>query len=226
MNTEHRGLLIAMSLGDGYIARQKLGACNIVIEHSQNQLEYLQHKAKLINSIFGGKYPTIYTRERLDARTAKVYKQCSFAKGDNYFKLLHRWIYCNNNKKTYTKQILDMLTPHGIAIWYMDDGCCKLYTSKKTNKISCCQTYIATHCSETEAKLIQEYFQTTHGIDFKVYKRNSGLCEICTNTTGSKKFVELIRPYVIESMKYKIRHVPETLYVHECPTPAMGEDIG
>lgn len=207
MNREHRALLIAMSIGDGYIAKQN--SYSIHIEHSQNQLEYLKHKVDLVHSIFGGNKPSIYYRERLDKRTDKVYKQCAFSKGHKYFKLLHRWIYGRNNKKSYTRAILNALTPQGLALWYMDDGWCKSRISKKTGKISSVQTSISTYCSAEEARIICDYFKEVWNINFAVHTRSkTGLCIVCANTTASKEFIELIRPYIIPSMQYKLKHVP------------------
>lgn len=216
MNRRSRGILVGMSIGDGYLVRQNY-SYSLRIEHSLKQLPYLEHKANKLDSIFGGKKRVVYRRDRLDKRTNKTYRSCSIAKGNKYFKYLLKRLYPNGTK-TYTKQVLDYLTPEGVAIWYMDDGNCKLSISKRTGKISSCQTYLATHCTKGEAELIVDYFRETWGVVFKIYTRKDGSCVICANTQASKVFVALVRKYIIPSMAYKIRHVP--VETQECLAPS------
>jgi len=206
MNKNYRGILVGMILGDGYLLSQG-NHCSLTIEHSQKQIEYLKHKAKLIHSIFGGKPCKIYRRSRYDKRTNKIYKQCSLAKGNKYFKFLKKKIYCNKNKKYYTRSVLNWLTPHGLAIWYMDDGCCKARKNKNGN-ITSCQTYLNTYCSLEEAQTIKTYFKEVWNIDFSIHTRKlTKTCLLCANSEASKKFIKLIRPYIIPQMQYKLRHV-------------------
>jgi hypothetical protein len=222
MNRRNRGILVGMSLGDGYLSTRG-GSHSLHIEHSVRQLPYLEHKAARLLSIFGGKPRTVYRRSRLDKRTNVVYNQCSIAKGNKYFGYLRKRIYPHGAKR-YTRQVLDYLTPEGIAIWYMDDGNCKLYTSKRTGRISCCQTYLATHCSKEEADILLTYFKEVWDISFKAYARKDSSYILCANTAASRQFVALIRKYVIPSMAYKLRHVP--IETHECPAPVpRGEDM-
>lgn len=220
MNIENRSILIGMILGDGYVQNNSCGT--LCLQHSQTQLDYLSHKVNILWHMFGGKLPTIHLLDRFDKRTNKIYKTCYASKSNKYIATLRKWIYING-KKQYTKQILDYLTPHGIAIWYMDDGGCHLRINKKTGKISSVQTYLYTYCSNEEAIVIQEYFLNTHGIYFSIHKNKKSTCCLCANTKASKVFVELIRPYIIESMLYKLRHVPvEISQEHTAP---IGEDI-
>ena len=207
MNRKNRGILVGMAIGDGYICKQGQSAYSLRIEHSQKQIEYLEYKKRLLESIFGGRKINIYYRERYDRRTHSVYKQCSITKGNIYFKYLLKRLYPFGKKK-YTRQILDYLTPEGIAIWYMDDGYIKSRISKKTNSISSCQTYISTYCSAKEAQIIVDYFKEVWDIHFSIHTRKkTNSCTICANTAESVKFIELVAPYIIPSMNYKMEHL-------------------
>lgn len=197
MKQEEKSLLIALSLGDGYIDKQ---GC-IHIEHSQNQKEYLEWKYNLLERLCPSKRQSnISTRERLDKRTNKIYKQISCHKQHRYFKIIRKWLY--KPEKTYTKYILNKLTPQGIAIWYMDDGGLKKNISKVTGKISSIQLSLYTYCSLSEAKLIQDFFIEKYGVEFKIYKHSEKYL-LCANTLNGNKFLDLVRPFIIKSMKYK-----------------------
>ena len=51
----------------------------------------------------------------------KKYRSVGFSISHPYFKQVKHWCY-PNGKKTITEHILEMLTPEGLAFWYMDDG--------------------------------------------------------------------------------------------------------
>lgn len=221
MNKIDKSILIGMILGDGYLQKGK-NSSTLKIEHSTQQLEYLKYKRELLIKIFGGKHPDIHIRSRVDSRNNHTYHQCWLSKTEKYLKILRDRIYLNG-KKEYTEAILKKLTPEGLAIWYMDDGGNgSIYISKKTGKISSCVTYLCTDCSFEQASIIRDYFKNTYDVEFKLYNIRKDQYRLCANTSNSRKFVELIRPYIIPEMQYKIRHVPINL--HEIQT-SKDEDI-
>lgn len=218
MNRKDRALLIAMILGDGYL--NKHGGLNI--EHSIKQEEYVQWKNDLLSKIFKDKAGrrSLFYRERLDKRTNKVYKQVSCHKQHKYLKLLRRWIY--TPEKTYTRKLLDYLTPEALAIWFMDDGNLRGYISKKTKQVASIQVSLYIHCPIDQAKIVQKYFEEKWGVVFKLY-RNFDVYYLCANTENGNKFLDIIRPYVIPSMKYKVDLIPTSARPRQFKT--TGEDI-
>lgn len=217
MNKEKRGVLVGMSIGDGYL-QTTIRAIVLKIEHSTKQAAYLEHKRNRLAALVGGKIPEIHVRHRFDKRTNKTYSTTYFTKSIKYFKILKKYLY-PNGKKTYSERILKRLTPEGIAYWYMDDGSAKTSINKRTGKISSCQTYLCTYCSSKEADIIIEYFVKYWNIKFqKHFHKPCNAFNVCANTENSIKFVELIKPFIIPSMLYKINHVPTSI-VHECLAP-------
>lgn len=203
MNRKDRGALVGMILGDGYIRHQNK-RYSLAIEHSSKQKEYLEVKLATVFSIFGGKKPAIYYRERYDKRTDKIYKQVSFVKQHKYFNALRRVIY-PKDKKTYTRRMLDYLTPEGIAYWYYDDGNLKKNVSRVTGKVTSIQLTISTYCSKEQAQVCVDYFKDVWDIEFRIHQRKkTGMCVICANSKEGNKFLKLIKPYYIHSMRYKI----------------------
>ena len=109
--------------------------------------------------------------------------------------------------KKVTRKMLNLLSPLGIAIWYMDDGCLdqRFYRNKlggigvawrrakfSTNSFTLKEHYI-----------MQRYFQVVHGMKASICKSGKGYC-LHLNRQSTEKLIELIRPYVHESMLYKI----------------------
>lgn len=200
MTKDDKAILIALAIGDGYIDKN---GC-IHIEHSQNQEEYVQWKHEFLSRVCKTKRTTkIYKRQRLDKRTNKVYYQVSCHKQHKYFRVVRKWLY--KPEKTYSRYILNKLTPAALAVWFMDDGNLRKNISKKTGKISSIQVSLYTHCSKDQAELVRDYFLEVYGIEFKIYLHNKTQYYLCANTENGNKFLSIIRPYVnIPSMRYKV----------------------
>ena len=94
-----------------------------------------------------------------------------------------------------------MLTPQGIAIWYMDDG--GLSAKKRDGKIHAYELFLNTHETKETNQIIINYFLEVHDIKFTQVK-NKGLYRLRCGTKQARKFIALIEDYVIPSMRYKI----------------------
>jgi len=212
-----------MSLGDAFLNvryRQKGQYAYIGSEmrvlHSVSQADYCEHKAGLIKKHLGGNFSITFGMHG----PMKKYRYCAFSVSHPYFKKIREWIY-PNGVKTFSERVLKMLTPEGIAIWYMDDGNARVNRNKE-GWISSVATNIATMCSKEEAEIIQKYFMDEYGIRFNL--RFNKQCRpgknylIETNTSGSKEFIGLVQPYIIPSMMYKVAHVANLdLHEHRAP---------
>lgn len=221
MNDQDRGILVGMVLGDGYLnvrvkktqGKYLYESSELAIVHSIKQRGYLEHKAELLRSIFGG---TFSVRERhATLKNGITYPLCGFNKSNRYFRVLKGMMY-RDGKKTITRQVLDMLTPQGIAIWYMDDGHARRNLNKE-GYVSSVSTNIATCCPESEAVLVCGWFGETHGIKFTPFLEKGNFSVRC-NTTESHKFARLIDSFVIPFMRYKLAHVAD-LNLHERQAP-------
>lgn len=215
MNKYYRGILIGMLLGDGCIKLKKPykkqdGKYSVyaefVIDHSIKQYAYLSHKCDKFHSIIGGKKPTICKQTHL-LSNGKTYISYRFNRCNKYFKLLHRWAYSVNGKKTYTRKLLNMLNPEGISYWYQDDGGVKK-THNKNGYVSSVQTMLYTYCPGEEADIIITYFQEVYNITFrKQLHTKTQLYVLAANTAETHKFQNLVKKYIIPSMLYKIPQI-------------------
>ena len=203
MNKKDKSLLTALAIGDGYISAKKSKKYNytqysICFKHSIKQLEYLEYKAKLVNSILGGKQNQVHLINN------NGYDGCNYMKSDKSLRLIRKSIY-KNNKKCLTRNILNLLDEQGLAIWFMDDGCTSYM--KRNGKIHGIILQIST-CLDTleELQIVIDYFKEKWDIKFGV-KKDHGKYSLQCATKETRKFMEIVKPYVlqIECMKYKIK---------------------
>lgn len=203
-----------MLIGDGCLKVKPGPYYEYVICHSIKQKEYIEYKLNLFHSILGGKKPKLHYYK------GKLGESLRFSRCHKYFRLLHRRLYSKNGKKYITDKVLNRLTPHAIAIWYMDDG--GLKKNKHMGRVTSSSMHLFTYCSKEEAVRIVQYFNEKWGISpkaLKYYKKDQW--NIVFNTSESRKLDELLKPYIIPSMLYKLpsSHVPRV------PNTLRGDDI-
>lgn len=223
MNRRERALLVGMSIGDGYVkvSRQKpyinSYRSELRIKHSRVQRPYLEYKASLLKKIFGGKC-TIVDYDVTLKSNGKTYQQSRIVKANKYFRQIKGWLY-PNGCKFISRRVLEMLNLEGLAIWYMDDGSMGCNRNKH-GEISSVFTILNTQCSSEEADTIIEYFKEVHNIQ-SVKGVSKGAYILRFNTKESHKYIALIFPYIVPSMKYKIRLI-DKLRLQECQTSYRG----
>jgi hypothetical protein len=215
MNDEIRGAVIGMVYGDGYVNTTG-GKHELVVTHSLTQADYCEHKAARLRKYFGRDFKLCKYKNGPGGK----YWCLKFACSHPYMTQVRSWTY-PGGKKYFLKRTLEMLTPEGLAFWYMDDGSCHRNIDPKGWTTSVSST-IATFCSLIEAETIVEYFRREHQIEFKIRCKKSApeshRFYLEANTEQSRWFVRLIQPYVIPSMLYKIAHVAD-LTAHEPRAP-------
>lgn len=200
MKRDKKALLIAFVIGDGYIridSRLKNPKGTLKLCHSIKQKDYLEYKVNVLHSLVGGKKPVI--REYTCTVKGKTYRQVRAEKSHKYFKVLRGWLY--PGKYNYLKY----LTPEAIAIWFMDDGSCVVNNRYKDGTCKTARTNLHTCTTKEQADLVCKYFKERWDIKFTTFKEKGSFSVRCFHKEG-RKFHELIRPYIIPSMRYKQRH--------------------
>ena len=225
MNATKRGVIVGMVLGDGYVQVRKRPRVdgsiyeerNIRVLHGPKQRAYCEWKATRLSWALGGQQVNVTKCRNGPGGRYWAYQ---FSKSHPYFGQIRRWCY-PAGVKTLTRNVLNMLTPEGLAIWYMDDGSARRNVNSK-GWVSSVASDIATMCTRLEAETIVDWFMDEYGIEWKIRYRKASpenkACYIQTNTAGSKAFAGIIKPYVPECMLYKLAHVA-TLMSHERQTP-------
>lgn len=211
MNSTTRGVLIGMIWGDGCLKlhrhTKKDGNVSVYCEfaagHSSKQKDYIEFKRNRFHSLMGGKIPKICTRTFKLKGYETDHTELRFSKQHKYFKVLHRWIY-PKGKKVYTRRILDMMNDEGLAFWYMDDG--GLSKSKRPDgTVTSVEMRLFTYCTKEEAEIIVSYFKDTYNVTGRLRKYNKNQSyNVVFNTTEAKKLELIMKPYMADSMLYKL----------------------
>ena len=190
LTKEQFEIIYGCMLGDMSISKTEKLA-RIAISQGGKHEEYFDHLTNIFSNYLG----KITKTPRYDKRTDKYYNKFSvrFLANELYLKLYK--IFYPNGKKTITKEWLSKLTPRSIAYWFMDDGA-------KWG-------VFATNCfTKEEVILIKDWFKEQYDIDTRIYTiPNKEQYELIVEHSSLQKFENLIREYLISSMRYKLRYL-------------------
>jgi len=185
-------LVTWMALGDGSIVPAGKSA-RFTCSHKEANEDYVAFKTELL-SFAGAKYSKYY-HSGSDSYNFQIYTMCH-----PLFARLRRGMYLNG-RKTITSHAIKLLTPLGLAIFYQDDG----RYNKSKSVLSINQPTFSKIELEALAKGIVDRF----GIIFRIRRS----CTLKDGTIGyemalrmkdKEKFFDIIEPYVVSSMSYKI----------------------
>ncbi len=188
---EHRKNLIACVLGDGYLSSDGRFSCF----HNIKQEELVKFKME--------KLKPFLTQQEVVYRVTNNTQQCGFRlKTSEYTKFIRTVLY-SNNRKTITRKTLDKLDASHLAIWWMDDGSCSARRNKVTNNISALIFTLSTCISKEENQIIIDWIKEKFDIQMGQRKMRNQYAIICGTKEG-KKLANLLKPFILPSMLYKI----------------------
>ena len=210
---EIRGAILGTLMGDSSIQMHGRNG-RLQMGHSPKVEDYVVLKGEILKQVPGVSFSYgQYTNT--DKRTGKVYPyvQARTTTHPLFTKMRERMYRPN---KRINKGILESLTPLGIALWFMDDGHLSIAYNRpryatdvgkapSERSIQARNINLATHgFTEEENHLICRWLKERFDIDARV--KNSKGFFIFMNTTNARKFVDIVRPYVLPvvSMRYKI----------------------
>jgi hypothetical protein len=191
--TEQKEFIVGTLLGDGHIGRlgkNKKGK-RLDMTHGSKQLDYLLYKKQIMKEFVNN----------LNSRVQPERNNCviwSWASITHYeFNFYHDLFY-DNTKKVVREDLIHHLTsPFSLAIWIMDDG----WKNYSNIRIS----------SESFTKEENEILKRILKVNFNL------ICKVCEYTANNRKYYylsfnkensillsNLIRPYFLDSLKYKL----------------------
>ena len=189
-NKEKIGAFTGMILGDGYI--DKYNSFRLI--HCEAQKNYLFFKTEILQKF---QKPLLipqffnnngYPGWRVSTRSCPT------------FRIFRKKIY--KGKKTISRSILNRLTTLGIAIWFMDDGSTSF--RRRLGKITSVETTLNTYISREQNEIIIKYFAERWNIKWGLNKSGNSY-RLRMGTIEARKFIKIIEPFVIDSMKYKTK---------------------
>jgi superfamily II DNA or RNA helicase len=187
LNNDQLQIVYASYLGDGHIDITKQNRYRLKFTHCEKQKEYCKWKSKMFN-----------------ITKLKYIEKNGYGKKPAYS--FHTKIFDLENKITKNTKLvpdwlLDKLDARGIAIWYMDDGSISKRECK--NHVN---NYISIHSNnfnyETQEKFVKKFNQ--YGIQCSIHKTRNKYYYLNFNKENTIKLLQLINPYIHDSMKYKL----------------------
>lgn len=194
---ELRQFLLGSFLGDGSFtmsAKQSKNA-RLVVSHGEKQTDYNLWKLEFLTS--KGIIASLRDYAAKDVRVRKGYYTTNVLRTESnpVFN-----IYCRQYtpKKSINYEFLKDLDAFGLAVWFMDDG----FATKNSFQISSCSFL------DEEIAVLQRILKE----NFDINSNKNAFNEIYIVAESREKFLSLITPYVIPSLKYKL--IPYANRVH------------
>lgn len=183
---DNLSLLISQKLGDGYIERKN----SFHIQHGEKQFEYLVEKVKIFNKAFPTTNPVGSIKKYWHKQGHWFYSWRSGVFNSSQFKYV---------EETPNNFLVKELTPFGMFLLYMDDGC---LAQKNVNVLSICNP-----CNETRVELMK--FLKSYGISSVNYQKDMEVCmtNIIDVTAFLNTFVKPFKKYIPANMEYKMNLV-------------------
>ena len=182
-------LIFGSLLGDGHLNLSlKTPNPNYREEHSIKQYDYLKYKFSILKNLIV--YSEVKIYNRFDDRfKIKNYQSCFILTQNNpCFIEFHKMFY--KGKKKVIPQDLSLLTPLAIAIWFMDDG----------QKFQCGYGICTNSFELNDIQRICNYLKEKYNIYTTINKKKAIYIKACSKID----FTNLIKPYILPSLEYKL----------------------
>ena len=185
MTIEQKEMIIGCVLGDGCLLLNSAGNAHLQIAHSVKQRAYLDYKHALLAPFSR----PINIHARHDVRYNRTYETHRFHTVCHPWLTQLREMLYPGNVKCLRKDIDSLLTPRGLAFWFMDDGGCH-----NQSTFSICTVSFA---AEDIARIAQ--FLGRWNLKAWERKRRLYISAHCKYT-----FLDLIGEFVPQAMRYKL----------------------
>ena len=197
MKQIQKDILVGCCLGDiSFDVFHSTGKARFQMFHSLKQEDYLRHKYLIFEEYCksspkyrDGKYKGIFFNTVL---SEEIYE---FAK-----------MFFNGNVRGVPQNIEDLLTPIGLAYWFCDDGTSCYAISKRVKNIKSFVKLCTDRYSENDVLRLIEVLKYKFNVNAKTFSPPSRKgTEIYIGLNDSVKFFDIIEPFIIPSLKYKVK---------------------
>lgn len=201
---EQKEAIIGLMLGDASLQSQNKGKTyRIKFEWGDKNKAYVLHVFNLFDEWV---LSQPHKKERLSPKGNLVINwgfQTFSHKAFNY--LAELFLLDKGGKKGISENlVLDHLTPRGLAYWFMDDGGKLDYNKNSKNRSVVLNTHSFT---DLEVENLCDQLSNKFELLCEV-RSNKNKKIIVIKDTSYSKFYQLINPYLLEEMKYKLPKFP------------------
>lgn len=200
-SSELKGYLTGLIIGDGYIHP---GVTKRMFEIKSINFNFIQQIKNDLTSCSNFQIEVRYTPARVgkDGTHHKEYWSL-IIKAHPYFAKKYHHFYDDHRKRTLSTEAITWLTPRGLANWYMSDGyVCLVGKTKgviRDRRIDFCTDRYPLHIVHKLANMLTTRFE----LEISIIKRGK-FYRIRIKRNSYQKFLNLISPYIIPSMQYKL----------------------
>jgi hypothetical protein len=189
VGSQLENIIVGTLLGDGCLERNGRYT-RLIIDHSMKQAKYVEWLSNELRTL----PHSLIKKKRLDSRTMKTYEHyilrthtsCELEK---YFDMFYP-----QKVKRIPEHLRTIINPQILAIWIMDDG----YKRNDCNAMRLnTQSY-----TYDDHEVIRESLKS-FDIDSHIQKHKAGFV-LYIPSHSMNTLRNLVRPYIIESMEYKI----------------------
>ena len=195
---QQQAILAGTLLGDGYLQKTGLRNARLRLEHGDKQRAYLFWKGRMFPQLFNGE-PTYI--ERVHPKTKKTYAYWRWQ--SHATPELGKWhaLFYKDGAKRIPETLGDVLRePIALSVWYMDDG---FYDPKQKHSL----IYLG-RVTRSEAEIAREAIERNFSVTARVYDKKEKGFALFFPVAETRALHALVRPYVIESMRYKLSLTP------------------
>lgn len=191
--TEYKGKVIGMVLGDGYLSQARKNAL-LKIKHCDAQKEYFDHKVRILEEL-----TSVNVRSEFSPLNGKEYKHhvCETKSHPLYTSLRDHFYY--HGRKTIDSHLMKLLSIEGLAYWYADDG------SWWGDEIKQAPVFCTDCFNKAEQELMAYWLNKRFGLKCTVRKCRKSY-RVYMRMESVDKFTDLIKPFLPNSMLYKLKY--------------------
>lgn len=214
MTKIQKAIIIGSILGDGFL--QKTGSKNarLRLEHSLKQKEYLLWKCQILGNYFQSKPQILERNNPIFGKTYQYIRAQSYS-GSEFGNLCH--LFYVDGKKIIPNKISDLLKdPLSLAVWFMDDG--YFYQRDKIAYI-----YLPKY-DQISINNLLDVLKVNFNLSPALKVKKRGEYVLNFSVVETKKLMQIIKPFVILSMSYKLPFDPvSTEPIKGVPDELLGE---
>ena len=204
LSIEQKEAIIGLMLGDASLQSQNKGKTyRIKFEWGDKNKAYVLHVFNLFDEWL---LSQPHKKERLSPKGNLIINwgfQTFSHKAFNY--LAELFLLDKGGKKGISENLVqDNLTPKGLAYWFMDDGGKLDYNKNSKNRSVVLNTHSFT---DLEVENLCDQLSNKFELLCEV-RSNKNKKIIVIKDTSYSKFYQLINPYLLEEMKYKLPKFP------------------
>lgn len=205
--------VVGKLLGDGTTNLKRINKA-VIFSHSIKQKAYFEYCCLLMGDIWTKKVCHSTTKAAgKNFEVLKTHTKHSFAISE-----IVNTMYTEGGRHL-SKNILSIISPLSLAIWYCDNGSIR-YTSKRKDHASA--ELAICRFDDSDVKIIKAVFSKYNL--FPVMFRSDGYWRLRFNLSEAEKFFDLIKEYIPPCMSEKLPRHYRGFYV-EIPSQSTSEKI-